>query len=187
MDSLGDFLPASQDGPGKSRIVFWLLSLSMVAVFIAYNAGKFKSLPCGPGLLPALERNFIHLDITHLLANLGSFWILSRIEVKEGSAQFTGIVLALLALITTGELVFKIGQGKKCAIGFSGVLFGLIAWELVSKSVKLNGQVILAIILAVVGTSVGNPKVSLEGHALGAAAGVVAGLGTRLLASRKQQ
>jgi membrane associated rhomboid family serine protease len=162
----------------KIQPVFLIMSIILVAIFVAYRTGLFKTLPCGPGIVPAFERNFIHLDLSHLAANLGSFYVLSRIEAQNGSGNFAKTILTLLALSTAGEVIFKVGQGKNCAIGFSGILFGLIAWELINTSGRLNAQIIVSLLLAVLGTSLNNPKASLQGHALGAAAGVVAGIGT---------
>lgn len=182
MDFSDGNIPVQRSGLALPKIqpVFLVISIILVIIYLGYNSGKLKTLPCGPGFLAAFERNFIHLDLTHLAANLGSFYVLSRIEAQNGSGNFFKVILLLLALTTTGEVVFKLGQGSKCAIGFSGILFGLIAWELINSSGKINAQIILGLILAVAGTSLNNPKASLEGHALGAAAGVVAGIGNQI-------
>jgi len=177
--------PKHLRGGVKSRPMFWLIAAVLVAVYWAYRSGRFTELPCGPGWLEAFKRNFVHVDLTHLAANLVSFWILSRIELAKGSKHYAALILVLLVLFTTGEVLLHLGQGpQKCAIGFSGILFGLLAWEIVTNHANLNGQLFVGLLLTLVGTSFKNPKASLQGHALGVAVGLLAGFGTRIIQSR---
>lgn len=62
-----------------------------------------------------------------------------------------------------------------CSIGFSGILFGLFTWELVSKK-KFDVEILIAMIIMVVGPSLRSKKVSLSGHAIGAVSGIIAGI-----------
>ena len=170
----------------KGKRVFWVISIVLVAVYAAYALGKIKTLPCKAGWLQAFQRNFIHVNLTHLVANLASFWILSRIELQHGTVNYAVLIAAILALFTTAEVVMNRGkEPKQCAIGFSGVLFGLLAWEVVTNHVNLNAQLLVALILSVVGTSLKNPRASLKGHLMGVFVGLVVGAVTRILQNKK--
>lgn len=172
----------------KAKRVFWVITIVLVAVYAAYAVGKFKTLPCEAGWLQAFKRNFIHVDLTHLVANLASFWILSRIEMQHGSVNYAVLIAALLALFTTGEVLLNRGKKpKQCAIGFSGILFGLLAWEVVTNHVNLNAQLLVALILSVVGTSMKNPRASLKGHAMGVVVGLIVGAITRILRGKQNK
>jgi hypothetical protein len=68
-----------------------------------------------------------------------------------------------------------IWKDMKCSIGFSGILFGLMTWELITTR-KIDIELLLAIVVTVVAPSIGNKKVSLTGHTIGAVSGVLGGI-----------
>jgi predicted membrane channel-forming protein YqfA (hemolysin III family) len=62
-----------------------------------------------------------------------------------------------------------------CSIGFSGILFGIMAWELTTKK-DFDIFIVLSIVGIVVAPSIQDSKTSLVGHAVGAIAGVIGGI-----------
>lgn len=168
--------------------VFAIVSVCLVIIYIGYANGKFKKLPCGPGVLQAFERNIVHTEFGHIAANLGSFYILSRMEIERGSTQYAIMIGTLLVLCTVIELALnKGGKPKQCAIGFSGVLFGLLAWQMVSnQGAFFEWRTVAALGLALFGTSASNPRASFQGHLIGAASGLGAGLIAKIITKKKR-
>lgn len=166
--------------------VFIVVSIVLIVIYIGYANGNFKRLPCGPGVVQAFERNLVHVDLSHIAANLGSFFILSSMEVRKGSAHYAIMIATLLVLCTGVELALNKGQTpKQCSIGFSGVLFGLLAWQLVDNQGQFfELKTLAALGLAVYGTSASNPRASFQGHLIGAGSGLVAGLMARLITGK---
>ena len=128
---------------------------------------------CGKGIGKAVMRNFVHADLVHLTGNLATFWLLvnrlplSSIKLLE--------LLGLLVVLTTGlDLMAQaVFPSLTCSIGFSGVLFGLLAWEVI-RSDKVSWAALGILVAMVVYPSLQNPRASLVGHGLGAVAGVLA-------------
>ena len=120
--------------------------------------------------------NFAHIDATHLISNLYALYAISRVEKKMGFKSFIWLIIFLLSFNTLVEYMFRlIIKDMKCSIGFSGILFGLITWELLTTK-KLDAQLIIAIVIFVVRPSIGNKRLSLSAHAIGALSGVVGGV-----------
>ena len=152
------------------------ISTSIIVVFSLYLSTAIKTIPCGKDIMSVFLGNFIHIDPYHLLANLFGLYSLARIEREIGTSKFIGLIVFLLLFTSIIEVALhKIYDKIPCSIGFSGVLFGLIAWEMVSKR-ELDFVLIISIILLVTAPSVNNPKASFTGHAIGAISGIVGGI-----------
>lgn len=152
------------------------LAVSIVVVFSLYATTAIKTIPCGKDVMSLFYSNFVHVDIYHLLSNLFALYALSRVEVATGGKKFTALIVFLLFFNTLAEAaIYRIFKGLPCSIGFSGVLFGVAAWELVTNK-GFDWMVVLSLILMVVGPSIQNPRASLAGHVVGAVAGVVGAL-----------
>lgn len=166
--------------------VFIVVSIVLIVIYIGYASGNFKRLPCGPGVIQAFERNIVHVDLSHIAANLGSFFILSTMEVRKGSAHYAIMIATLLFLCTGVELALNKGQTpKQCSIGFSGVLFGLLAWQMVDNQGQFfEWKTLAALGLALYGTSASNPRASFQGHLIGAGSGLAAGLVAKLITGK---
>ena len=120
--------------------------------------------------------NFVHVDIYHLISNLFALYALSRVEVATGGKKFTALIVFLLLFNTLAEAaIHRLFKGLPCSIGFSGVLFGVGAWELFMNK-EVDWFVVLSLVFMIAGPSIRNPKVSLMGHIVGAVAGVVGAL-----------
>lgn len=162
--------------PLKDIPVTVFLAVSIVIVFSLYVTTWIKIVPCGKDIMSIFTSNFVHLDPYHLMSNLFALYALSRVEQQIGAKKFIGLIIFLLIFTTFVEvLVHKIYTQIPCSIGFSGVLFGIMAWELVTNR-ELDLILVLAIIIMVAVPSIQSEKVSLLGHAVGAIGGAVGGL-----------
>ena len=160
----------------KNIPVSLFIATSIVVIFSLYITTAIKTIPCGKDIMSVFMGNFVHIDPYHLLANLFGLYSLARIEREIGTKRFIGLLVFLLLFTSTTEVIIhKLHDDMPCSIGFSGVLFGLIAWEMVSKR-ELDFVLLVSIIMLVAAPSVNNQKASLMGHAIGAISGVVGGI-----------
>jgi len=160
----------------KDIPVSLFIAVSIVVVFSLYLTTAIKTIPCGKNVMSSFMSNFVHLDPYHLMANLFALYALSRVERDIGGKRFMGLIIFLLIFNSIAEVTaHKLFPEMPCSIGFSGVLFGIMTWEIVSKK-ELDIILVASIAAMVVLPSVQNPKASLMGHAVGAVAGVVGGL-----------
>ena len=84
-----------------------------------------------------------------------------------GFSSFIWLLIFLLIFNVLAEFAVRcIWKDLPCSIGFSGILFGLFTWELVSIK-KLDIELLLAIVIMVAGPSIQNKKISLSGHIIG--------------------
>jgi membrane associated rhomboid family serine protease len=152
------------------------IALSMIVIFLLFNAKIINAIPCGTTVHEVFISQFVHIDKIHLMSNLYSLYAISRLEQEMGFKPFIWLFIFLLGFNTLVEfLIKKIYNDLPCSIGFSGILFGLITWELVTKK-QLDVELMLAIFIMVVNPSLRNKKVSFIGHAIGAISGIVAGI-----------
>ena len=157
------------------------VGLSIVIVFILFNIQVINALPCGTGIHEVFLSNFVHIELSHLISNLYALYALSRVEQEMGFKPFIWLLIFLLLFNTLVEfLARKIWKNMKCSIGFSGILFGIATWELVSKK-QLNIEILLAIVIMVVGPSIQNNRVSLTGHVIGSISGIIGGVLWKIL------
>jgi hypothetical protein len=152
------------------------LGVIIVVIFLLYSNTVLKSIPCGNSIIDVFKTNFVHIDLYHIIANLTSLYALSRIEIAIGWQKFLGLTMFLLIFNTIIEWAAKkLFPSLVCSIGFSGVLFGFMTWELVATK-KLDLYLLASIIMITVLPSVRNKKASLRGHAIGAFSGIIGGL-----------
>jgi membrane associated rhomboid family serine protease len=152
------------------------LAVSIIVVFSLYITTAIKTIPCGKDIMSLFFSNFVHIDPYHLMVNLFALYALSRVERELGAKKFISLIVFLLIFTSVTEvMIHKVYPYIPCSIGFSGVLFGIMTWELVSKK-ELDIVLIFTIIGMVVLPSIQNSKASLLGHAVGAVAGIVGGI-----------
>ncbi len=133
-----------------------------------------KNLSNMESLTRALGRNFVHGNLNHLLTNVYALFSLSRIESDIGSKKYVILTVLVLLLATMMEYVVSwYFPGLPCSVGYSAVLFGLSAYELV-KTKSLNKNTIAALIYMVIYPTLQNRKASLLSHGFGAISGVLA-------------
>jgi membrane associated rhomboid family serine protease len=153
------------------------LATIIVIIFSLYFTTLVKTLPCGSGVMDRFYSNFVHTTIPHMIGNLIGLYALARVEKNMGTKKFAILVAYLLIFNTLAEsLLHTLVPSTPCSIGFSGILFGILTWELVTH--KGIDKTILASILliTVFPTIVKGDKVSLGGHLIGSLSGVIGAL-----------
>jgi membrane associated rhomboid family serine protease len=152
------------------------ISICMLIIFLLFNYKVISSIPCGKNVYEITMSNFVHTDTAHLLSNLYALYAISRLEKEMGFIPFMWLLIFLISSNTIMELfVRSVCKNINCSIGFSGILFGLFTWELVSNN-KLDIELLLAIVIMVVGPSLKSSNISLSGHILGAVTGIIGGV-----------
>jgi len=161
----------------KDIPVSLFLAVSIVLVFALYLTTVLKTVPCGRNILSSFCGNFVHIDLFHLAANLITLYTLARVERDIGVKRFSFLIIFLLIFTSIVEVTMhKIFPNMACTIGFSGILFGIMAWELTTKR-GLDLLVVISIIGVAVMPTIQNPeRASLLGHLVGVASGIIGGL-----------
>lgn len=165
--------------PDGIPVVTVCLSVVLVCVYFAYYLKAWSKIPCGNDFLSILASQFVHISLLHLASNLFSLWYMAMIERQLGIGKFLALV-ASIALLST--LIDTLIGKRKCSIGFSGILFGLFAWSVLTMPgfKWYNLGLVAVMLLANTG-----PNISLRGHAIGAVSGIILGLSYRLVTGRK--
>jgi len=152
------------------------ITVILVLIFSLYFGAALKDLPCGKDMISSIQSQFVHTDYYHLTANILSLYALSRVERQIGSRQFFSLIMFLVIFTAIIEvIVHKLIPNMTCSIGFSGILFGILAWEIVSKG-NVDITMLISIGSLVIIPSMKSKRASLSGHVIGAAAGIVGGL-----------
>ena len=161
------------------NIMYKPVSLIIAILLVIINFGTQNNIAnianiCENNFLNSIFRNFYHVNTAHLIINLFSFYVLSEVEILIGSGQY--IILLLTILLISSILDFIITllfPNITCSIGFSGILFGLLAWEMMALH-NFNFFVLMLLIFNVITPTMINPRASLIGHSIGAFSGVIA-------------
>ena len=164
--------------PTKVKIVpiSSFIAVSIITIFSLYITNVIKTVPCGDTVLSSFYSNFLHIEPAHLIGNLTALYALSRVERAIGSKQFIALIVFLLIFNSIVEaIIHKRYPNIPCSVGFSGVLFGIMSWEMVTNN-KFDAVTFLSIVMMVIAPSAQDSKASLSGHAVGATAGIIGGL-----------
>ena len=164
--------------PNSIAPLTFISSLIMAVITLMYTFGQVQTLPCGPDLISSFLRNFIHVDWFHLILNMYTFYRLMPIELIYGSTFYVFLIILLVFFQTLIEWGINSYFVINCSIGFSGILFGLVTWSILS----LRGQdwsILVALILSIFSSSAQDPRLSLLGHLLGVFSGLLAWIVTR--------
>ena len=155
--------------------VFLLVSLT--TIFLLYVTNIVKSVPCGKDILSNFYSNFVHIEIVHLLSNVTGLYVLSRVEYNIGAKSFIKLLSFIIIFNTITETIMhKLLPNTSCSIGFSGVLFGIATWELITTK-DIDYAAVLAIIFAAIAPSQDRKSVtSISAHIIGAVSGIIAGI-----------
>lgn len=152
------------------------IAISLIVIFLLFNAKVVTSIPCGKSIHDVFMSNFVHIDTVHLISNLFALYAVSRVEMYMGFQPFICLLIFLLIFNTLAEVVAKrLFTSLNCSIGFSGILFGFMTWELASQ-MKVDVELVIAITIMIAGPSIQHSNVSLSGHLIGAISGVIAAL-----------
>ena len=134
------------------NIMYKPVSLIIAILLVIINFGTQNNIAniCENNFLNYIFRNFYHVNTAHLIINLFSFYVLSEVEILIGSGQY--IILLLTILLISSILDFIITllfPNITCSIGFSGILFGLLAWEMMALH-NFNFFVLMLLIFNVI-------------------------------------
>ena len=149
------------------------LIIAILIIVIHFGNNTPPATVCSKGFTQSVSRNFYHANNTHIIFNLVSVNMLSRVEDYLGTKA--SIVLLFLILFISSVLDFIISlifPDLKCSIGFSGILFGLLAWEMM-VSYNFNPSVLIILLINVITPTLRDPRASLLGHGIGAISGVL--------------
>lgn len=152
------------------------LAVTIIIIFSLYFTNLLKSIPCQKNLSNIFINNFIHIDIYHLVGNILGLYSMSRIERSLGTKKFIILICCLLLTASILEVItFQLFPSIPCGIGISGLLFGLITWELIIVQ-KMDFTLVLSLIFTVILPSLKGKNVSIFGHLSGIIAGILVGM-----------
>lgn len=164
------------NGDIKNTPITISIIILLIIIYSLYTTGAIKNLPCEKNVISHFYGNFVHINIYHLIGNVFSLYALSRVEKAIGSTQFISLITFLLFFNSIIEsLAHSVFKDIPCSLGFSGVILGIIAWEMVSD-IGIDLNVIATIGLLVILPSLQNNRASLFGHLIGAFSGIIGGL-----------
>jgi membrane associated rhomboid family serine protease len=159
---------------GKAPVVIIVLAAIMIIVFLLYNRKVLVTLPCGNDFKSIILSQFVHVNIVHLASNLFSLWYMANLEHSLGFSKFIGLVVIITLISSAVDTLIGHHAGKRqCSIGFSGVLFGLVAWSVLTTGGFRWYN--LAMVAGLLLTNMG-PHISVRGHVIGALTGVLLAL-----------
>lgn len=149
----------------------------LIIFFLLLVTSLIKIYPCNKDFISNLYSNFLHEDFLHLLSNLYSLYVLSRIEQKIGSEKFVLIVSLIVVINTIIETSTHKIVNIPCSIGFSAILYGMLSWEAIAHrnifDYQIIGAVSFDIILRVFSKT---HKISLINHFMGLISGIIIGI-----------
>jgi len=148
----------------------------LIVLFLLTFINLFKFYPCNENMLDNFISNFFHVDVMHLLSNLYGLYVLSRVERNIGPEKFGLVIILILALNSIIETVAHNLFKTPCSIGFSSILYGILAWEIVSGNKEPDYFIILAIIFDAISGYYLNRRIALVSHIVGIVTGVFLGI-----------
>lgn len=154
----------------KKNYVCISLIIIIIVVSLLYILNILKSIPCSNDVLSKFYSNFIHTDMYHLFSNAYFLYTLFIVENRLGSKKFFALVFFILITSSLIEVILNSIYKLPCSIGISGLLFGLLTWNMLTQY-NINRNILISIFLSVIGPSFINKKVSLSGHIIGCISG----------------
>lgn len=154
-----------------------LLFSIIIIIYCFYITGAIKTLPCEKNFTSIISSNFVHIDYLHLLSNLYGIYAISRVEIKLGTIKFIILLLLMISLNTMFEIILcNIFPNQiKCSIGFSGILYGVLMFEIIVQN-NLDYRLLSSLITSAILPSAVNRKISLSGHIIGLLTGSLLGI-----------
>jgi len=149
----------------NDKTISIFISMIILITYSSYHLNIINEIPCEQDITSKILANFIHTDFMHLISNLSSLYLISELEYNIGSKHFFKIFFLITTILSLLEYSLK----TKCSVGISGVLYGLVAYEMFKfKNVDLNIISTLIILFIFSGKS----KISHTGHLLGFISGL---------------
>jgi len=168
---------------GYVKFLFFIIAVFGVVLLVDFLTGGYiKNFGIYPrsirGLPGIFLSPFIHLNMSHLVANVSAFFVLGFVLMYLMGNKSYEIFFLLIIMSGLGTWLF--GRGGTVHIGASGVIYGLMGYLLLfgifSKNLK---AIIVSIILfflyggAVWGVLPGRAAISWEGHLSGFISGII--------------
>jgi len=142
------------------------------------------------GLLGILLAPFLHVDLSHLIANTGAFFALLLVSLSF--SRRLAIKAILIIIVMGGGLVWLLGDSNSVHVGASGVIFGLIGFLMLLGAFRREwtALVISAAVLLLYGGALQSlliymPGTSWSGHIFGFISGALAAWWTSKESSSK--
>jgi membrane associated rhomboid family serine protease len=149
------------------------ISTILIVIFLLSFINIVKFYPCNENMLSNFISNFFHVDILHLLSNLYGLYVISRVEQNVGPLQFSVVIFLILFINTVIETVAHKLFNTPCSIGFSAILYGVLAWEIASGNKDPNYFIIIAIIFDAISSYYLNRKIAVMSHIIGIITGII--------------
>ena len=138
---------------------------SLAIIIVCYYL--FSTIDCRKSLGPTLVRTFQHAGPYHLIINLMALPQVAALEKDVGSCTLLILVSLLIIGTTSLEMMFP---PSRCAVGLSGILFGILTWEAFRVRHVQDAAILVSVYLL---SSALLPNVSFWGHAQGVATGAL--------------
>jgi membrane associated rhomboid family serine protease len=151
------------------------ISVLIIIIFSLYFTNVIKTIPCEKDMKTIFITQFIHTDFFHLLSNLYGIYSLSRIELKVGPSKFFSLIIFLLIFSSILESLFHKLVDTPCSIGFSGILYGVFTFEIMSLKENFDYNLLIAILVDTISQKFIKNNISLYGHIIGIISGVIGG------------
>jgi membrane associated rhomboid family serine protease len=111
---------------------------------------------------------FFHKKVIFLLSNIYSLFHFIRLQEKIGSVNFFKIFSILVILNTFSDYIyFKLNSKKHINNGLSGVLFGILVWDMMTDKKVNNEYVFNNIITILLLLILKKEHMSFQGHITG--------------------
>ena len=151
------------------KVSIFLLT-SIIVVFLLYVTNIIKSIPCQKNLLSNFYSNFFHIEITHLISNIIGLYALSRIEKNIGIKKFIKLIILILLFNSVFEtILYMLFPNMLCSIGISGILYGLITYEICTNK-EIDYVLIIYIFSNII---IPYKNVSVSSHIIGGISGII--------------
>jgi membrane associated rhomboid family serine protease len=147
----------------------------IIIVFLLYFINIFKSYPCGKDMISNMLSNFIHADFFHLISNLYGLYVLTRVEEKIGATKFFYVVCFILVMNSIFETILYKLTNLSCSVGFSGIIYGIFSWEMMSGLKNFDWYILSAIVFDIFSVLTLKRKIALLNHFIGIFSGIILG------------
>ena len=142
---------------------------SLIVIFLLQVFSIIKMYTCNHTFVDIFISNFIHVDFLHLVSNITTLIYLSTIEQEIGSLHFTYLIIASLIMNTILESTIHRLFKTKCSVGFSGILYSIIVFDIIYK------REVDVFILFAFFTQLFISNTSITGHLIGCVSGLITG------------
>jgi membrane associated rhomboid family serine protease len=151
------------------------LTAIVIGIYIFHEIRNGDDVDCNKNFSSVLYRNFVHLDVSHLMANLFGLFAIAYTEQYIKSQHFLGVLIFITLSVVFIEMMVGKVYKLKCSVGISAIILGITTWEIVS-GIRPSKLLISALVISalVAGPSLREDNVSLSGHLMGVVSGIIA-------------